>query len=216
MSSPDLDDEYDEFFDEHFGNLFQDCLDDYGNDQQPTTSRRPRAYIDRQHEEGHIQLWNDYFSENATFSTSSFRRRFRMNKSLFIRIVEALSNEVPYFQQRRDATGRLAWKGQYSRGSGKPTIVLEAVASQDLWIWHAFFGPPGTLNDINVLDRSPVFDDILEGRAPRVDYFVIGRHYNMAYYLTDGIYPRWATFIQSISLPQDSKASLFARCQEAA
>ena len=27
-----------------------------------------------------------------------------------------------------------AWKGQYTRGSGKPTIVLEAVASQDLWI----------------------------------------------------------------------------------
>ena len=27
-----------------------------------------------------------------------------------------------------------AWKGQYSRGSGKPTIVLEAVASYDLWI----------------------------------------------------------------------------------
>uniref|UniRef100_A0A0D3ATT2 DDE Tnp4 domain-containing protein n=1 Tax=Brassica oleracea var. oleracea TaxID=109376 RepID=A0A0D3ATT2_BRAOL len=27
-----------------------------------------------------------------------------------------------------------AWKGQYSLGSGKPTIVLEAVASYDLWI----------------------------------------------------------------------------------
>jgi len=27
-----------------------------------------------------------------------------------------------------------SWKGQYTRGSGKPTIVLEAVASQDLWI----------------------------------------------------------------------------------
>ncbi|XP_020882643.1 uncharacterized protein LOC110228762 [Arabidopsis lyrata subsp. lyrata] len=35
-----------------------------------------------------------------------------------------------------------SWKGQYTRGSGKPTIVIEAVASQDLWIWHAFFGPP--------------------------------------------------------------------------
>jgi len=63
-----------------------------------------------------------------------------------------------------------AWKGQYTRGSGKPTIVLEAVASQDLWIWHAFFGLPGTLNDINVLDRSPVFDDILQGRAPKVNF----------------------------------------------
>ncbi|XP_010463433.1 PREDICTED: uncharacterized protein LOC104744113 [Camelina sativa] len=38
-----------------------------------------------------------------------------------------------------------ARKGQYTRGSGKPTIVLEAVASQDLWIWHAFFGPPACI-----------------------------------------------------------------------
>ena len=71
-----------------------------------------------------------------------------------------------------------AWKGQYSRGSGKPTIVLEAVASYDLWIWHAFFGPPGTLNDINVLDRSPVFDDIIKGEAPNVTFSVNGREYH--------------------------------------
>ena len=37
------------------------------------------------------------------------------------------------------------------------TIILEVVASQDLWIWHAFFGLPGSLNDINVLDRSSIF-----------------------------------------------------------
>uniref|UniRef100_A0A0D3AC53 Myb-like domain-containing protein n=1 Tax=Brassica oleracea var. oleracea TaxID=109376 RepID=A0A0D3AC53_BRAOL len=108
-----------------------------------------------------------------------------------------------------------AWKGQYTRGSGKPTIVLEAVASEDLWIWHAFFGPPGTLNDINVLDRSPVFDDIIKGHAPAVTYYVNGREYHLAYYLTDGIYPKWATFIQSIPLPQGPKAVLFAQHQEA-
>ncbi|XP_018450842.2 uncharacterized protein LOC108822299 [Raphanus sativus] len=107
------------------------------------------------------------------------------------------------------------WKGQYSRGSSKPTIVLEAVASYDLWIWHAFFGPPGTLNDINVLDRSPVFDDIINGQAPQVTYSVNGREYRLAYYLTDGIYPKWATFIQSIPLPQSPQAVLFAKRQEA-
>nr|XP_043609605.1 uncharacterized protein LOC122581437 [Erigeron canadensis] len=42
-------------------------------------------------------------------------------------------------------------KGQYTRGDHKvPTIMIEAVASQDLWIWHSFFGPPGSNNDINV------------------------------------------------------------------
>ncbi|XP_024004112.1 putative nuclease HARBI1 [Eutrema salsugineum] len=108
-----------------------------------------------------------------------------------------------------------AWKGQYTRGAGKPTIVLEAVASYDLWIWHTFFGPPGTLNDINVLDRSPVFDDIVQGKAPKVNFSVNGRDYNLAYYLTDGIYPNWATFIKSIPLPEGPKACKFAKYQEA-
>ncbi|XP_010518546.1 PREDICTED: uncharacterized protein LOC104793816 [Camelina sativa] len=44
-------------------------------------------------------------------------------------------------------------------------------------------------------------DDILEGRA-RVTYVVNERQYKMAHYLTDGIYPKWATFIQSITLPR--------------
>ncbi|XP_048603704.1 uncharacterized protein LOC125581769 [Brassica napus] len=72
-----------------------------------------------------------------------------------------------------------------------------------------------TLNDINVFDRSPVFDDILQGRAPRVHYVVNGHQYDLAYYLTDGIYPKWSTFIQSISLPQVPKTELFAKVQEA-
>ena len=72
-----------------------------------------------------------------------------------------------------------AWKGKYSRGSGKLTIVLEVVASHDLWICHAFFGPPDTLNDINILDRSPIFDNILQAQAPKVNYIVIGHQYHM-------------------------------------
>uniref|UniRef100_A0A0D2ZPG2 DDE Tnp4 domain-containing protein n=1 Tax=Brassica oleracea var. oleracea TaxID=109376 RepID=A0A0D2ZPG2_BRAOL len=107
-----------------------------------------------------------------------------------------------------------AWKGMYSRGTDKPTIVLEAVASYDLWIWHAFFGAPGTMNDLNILDRSPVFDDIIKGIAPQVNFNVNGREYDFAYYLTDGICPEWATFIQSIQLPQGPKHSLFAKTQE--
>uniref|UniRef100_A0A0D3BXZ3 DDE Tnp4 domain-containing protein n=1 Tax=Brassica oleracea var. oleracea TaxID=109376 RepID=A0A0D3BXZ3_BRAOL len=73
-----------------------------------------------------------------------------------------------------------------------------------------------TLNDINVLDRSPVFDDIINGRTPQVNFSVNGREYDMAYYLTDGIYPKWATFIQSIPIPQEPKAVMFAQRQEAA
>ncbi|XP_023750622.1 uncharacterized protein LOC111898969 [Lactuca sativa] len=53
------------------------------------------------------------------------------------------------------------WRGQFTRGDiGEPTIILEAVASQDLWIWHAFFGVAGSNNDLNVLGQSPLFNDI--------------------------------------------------------
>ncbi|XP_024013187.1 uncharacterized protein LOC112087505 [Eutrema salsugineum] len=269
---------FDQVFDQKFDNIFNAVLDRH------ELKKKKRAYIERERVQGHQRLWNDYFCEGATYPPRLFRLHFRMKKDLFIRIVDRLSSEVLYFQQRRNATGRFglsrlqkcttairmiaygcaadavdeyfrlgestailclenfnegiiqlfgdeylrrptpndlqrlldvgeisgfpgmignidcmhwewkncptAWKGQYTCGSEKPTIVLEAVASYDLWIWHAFFGPPGTLNDINVLDRSPVFDNILQGRAPKVNYSVNGHEYKLAYYLTGGIYPK--------------------------
>ena len=39
----------------------------------------------------------------------------------------------------------------------------------DLWIWHAYFGPAGSNNDINVLNESDMFDDLLQDRAPECD-----------------------------------------------
>ncbi|XP_018466154.2 uncharacterized protein LOC108837624 [Raphanus sativus] len=304
-----FDEAFDNYFDQYFEQAYENLVDAYGDQQDKEKTRKKRVFIERHREEGHRQLWDDYFSETPTYEENQFRRRFRMNRPLFMHIVDRLSNEVEFFRQKKDVTGRYglsalqkctaairvlaygsaldavdeyirlaastarlcvenfvegiiqlfgdeylrrptqadlqrllyigehrgfpgmigsidcmhwewkncpgAWKGQYSRGSDKPTIVLEAVASYDLWIWHAFFGSPGTFNDINILDRSPVFDDIIYGRAPQVNFSVNGNPYSMAYYLTDGIYPKWATFIQSISLPQGPKAALFAHFQEA-
>nr|KAJ0201749.1 hypothetical protein LSAT_V11C600336680 [Lactuca sativa] len=41
-----------------------------------------------------------------------------------------------------------AWHGDHR----EPTIVLEAIGSHDLWIWHAFFRLAGAKNDINILN----------------------------------------------------------------
>ncbi|XP_074370380.1 uncharacterized protein LOC141711669 [Apium graveolens] len=83
-----------------------------------------------------------------------------------------------------------AWKGMFMSGhKGVSTIILEAVASTDLWIWHAFFVVAGSNNDINILDRSPVFDDFLQGLTLEVNYTVNGNNYSMGYYLSDVIYP---------------------------
>ncbi|XP_076904015.1 uncharacterized protein LOC143559267 [Bidens hawaiensis] len=65
-----------------------------------------------------------------------------------------------------------AWRGQFHRGDHPgPTIVLEAVASQDLWFWHAFFGVAGSNNDLNVIDQSPIFDDLIDGVEPPQAFF---------------------------------------------
>nr|VDD56021.1 unnamed protein product [Brassica oleracea] len=179
----------------------------------PKPIRRKHAYIERNREAGHNRLWNDYFSKDSTFSTLLFRRRLRMNKELFMRIVHGLSEDVPFFRQSRDATGRFGLSPLQkctavirllAYGSAAETIdeYLRLSESTGLSCLHnftegiiqlfgdeylrkptpedlqriidigekhgyldmtRFFCPPCTLNDINVLDRSPVFDDILQG-----------------------------------------------------
>ncbi|XP_057808932.1 uncharacterized protein LOC131023409 [Salvia miltiorrhiza] len=70
--------------------------------QIPTANGR---YCDRERDFGAERLINDYFSDTPTYTPELFRRRFRMQKSLFIRIVEAVTTNDVFFQQRRDATG---------------------------------------------------------------------------------------------------------------
>nr|XP_043638050.1 protein ALP1-like [Erigeron canadensis] len=108
----------------------------------------------------------------------------------------------------------VAWQGQYTRGNkGHLTIMLEAVASYDLWIWHAYFGPAGSNNDIN---ESDLFDDLLQDRALKVEFSVNGEQFTKGYYLADGIYPEWATLVKSFKCPMDPKTTKFKRYQEAA
>ncbi|XP_015865771.2 uncharacterized protein LOC107403403 [Ziziphus jujuba] len=96
----------------------------------------------------------------------------------------------------------------------EPTMILETIAFHDLWIWHAFFGLPGSHNDINVLERSFLFTDLAEGCAPLANYSINGHDYIMGYYLADGIYPPWSTFVKTIPFPKDNKHKWFAAAQE--
>ncbi|KAF8408063.1 hypothetical protein HHK36_007204 [Tetracentron sinense] len=44
-----------------------------------------------------------------------------------------------------------AWHGTHRGHHHNPTLRLEAVASKDLWIWHAFFGMPSSHNDATLM-----------------------------------------------------------------
>ncbi|XP_074356762.1 uncharacterized protein LOC141696533 [Apium graveolens] len=107
------------------------------------------------------------------------------------------------------------WGGAYSGRKGRPTIILEVVASYDTWVFHTFFGVPGAQNDINVIGQSPVFDKVIARNSPTVVFHVNGKRYNNAYYLADGIYPRYSTFVKTISNPATQSQKLFAKKQEA-
>lgn len=71
--------------------------------------RRPggtRRYIERNREEAHQRLVADYFSDAPVYTDAMFRRRYRMRRPLFLRIVEALGQWSPYFRQRTDALNK--------------------------------------------------------------------------------------------------------------
>ncbi|KAI5339400.1 hypothetical protein L3X38_018672 [Prunus dulcis] len=107
-----------------------------------------------------------------------------------------------------------AWQGDYGNRKGQKSIILEAVAGFDTWVWHAFFGVAGSQNDLNVLGQSPVFNDVLRGEAPNITYEINNTIYQNGYYLADGIYPMWTTFVKTIPHPRSHKQNFFARYQE--
>ena len=110
-----------------------------------------------------------------------------------------------------------AWHAQYSGCKESPTIILEAVASYNLWIWKSFFSVPGSCNDLNVLHWSNVFQELRNGREAPINYTINGNSYDMGYYLGDDIYPPYATIVKTFRNQQGitQKHKLFCKYQEA-
>ncbi|GKC69450.1 putative nuclease HARBI1 [Tanacetum coccineum] len=140
------------------------------------------------------------------YDEKRFRQTFRMARPLFNQIVNAVTNHSAYFQSNPDCAGREGhftvdkehlWQIVNWHNELNASFLAEykqiTVASQDLWIWHAFFGVTGSNNDINVLYQSPIFND-----------------------LVDGIYPELAPLVKTISEPADDdhKRILYKQKQE--
>ncbi|XP_004292181.1 PREDICTED: uncharacterized protein LOC101312897 [Fragaria vesca subsp. vesca] len=134
----------------------------------------------------------------------------RAERRGFPRMIGSL--DCMHWQRKNCPVG---WQGSFSGKTRKPTIVLEVVAGPDTWIWHAFFRIPGAHNDLTVLGRSPLFDVVTASQSPQLNYHVNGSPYEFGYYLADGIYPKWATLVQSIRQPENEQEEYFSTKQEA-
>ena len=85
----------------------------------------------------------------------------------------------------------------------------------------AFFGEPGSLNDLNILEKLTIVGSILNGtmdlQLPQeLHYCINGTVHDYIYFLVDGIYPKWPIFISTVlDATPGSKDKPFATYQEA-
>nr|GEU43924.1 ribonuclease H-like domain-containing protein [Tanacetum cinerariifolium] len=111
------------------------------------------------------------------------------------------------YEKRKKRKERIARGEEYKRRDHGPNsfILVEDVASQDLWIWHAFFGVSWSNNDIIDLQQSPLFNDLKEVKKLEILFVANGLTYPWGYYLVDEIYPELATLVKTISEPSNDK-----------
>ena len=78
-----------------------------------------------------------------------------------------------------------------------------------------FLGYLGQIITLTYWSNLKYSSELAKGRDPVVNYWINGNDYIMRYYLVDGIYPKWLTFVKKIPFPFGQKRILFAKAQEA-
>ncbi|GAA0183814.1 hypothetical protein LIER_31163 [Lithospermum erythrorhizon] len=140
-----------------------------------------RKVINRDSIDGYNRLIRDYFGESPVYNQRIFRRRFRMQRELFNRIKDAVEAHEQYFVQRHNATEKLGLS--YLQKITAAFRMLAYGITGDLTYEYIRIGESTTIksshNDINVLERSPVFDELTQEHAPEVNYTINGHEYDM-------------------------------------
>ena len=104
-----------------------------------------------------------------------------------------------------------AWEGSFKGKEKKTTIILEAACDYNHYFWHASFGFPGSLNDVNVLRFSSLYKSFYDGSLHEVEeasgmvpYTIGTETFDKVFFLTDGIYPPSERFVKPIASPIDA------------
>ncbi|CAN6684992.1 unnamed protein product [Malus baccata var. baccata] len=180
---------------------------------------------------GHSYVQRD----REEFPAHDFRRQFRMRKELFESILNAVVNHDHYFARRLDATGRqglsphqkltsafrMLANGCSADSTNEYCQIAESTAIENLTCFcKAIEGIYGatSLRNPNREDLKMFLHKADKRGFPcmigKFRYKVNGNRYELGYYLTDGIYPSWSTFVKSFSHPDSAKKKLFSQRQE--
>ena len=110
----------------------------------------------------------------------------------------------------------IVWQGMYQDRNKKRSIVAEAISGHDMYIFHAFLGLPGCLNDINILGCTDTQRKYLQSAAIDVKFKLASQEFTGAYFLVDGIYPDYPYLMKTIPELVNMKQKIFAKVQEGA
>ena len=93
---------------------------------------------------------------------------------------------------------------------------MESIADFRRYLWYVNFGDPGSLNDLNVLDKSSIVGAMLSGKLDMKtnEYEINGTLRDWNYFQVDGISPKWAIFVnpyQDTSDPQKEQIFFISR-----
>ena len=106
--------------------------------------------------------------------------------------------------------------GAYKGKERKKTIILETITDREGYFWFTFFGEPGSLNDLNILNKSTTISSLCNGTfdlgVPKFQVGTVVRDFLA--FLGDGIYPEWSIFVRTISAPINQREAKFAHRHE--
>ncbi|KAK1603282.1 hypothetical protein QYE76_018325 [Lolium multiflorum] len=174
--------------------IFHGCCAAHPRAHCLADSRAPGVLAGRaaalERERGHDQLFRDYFQPTPIFVPPLFRRRFRMSRPLFRRIMDGVKIYDDYFRAKVDALGKVGLSSYQ-----KCTAAIRMLA----------YGIAGDfVDEYTRMSESTALESMY-----RFCRAVIG-------VLLDGIYPPWATLVKTIRNPASEQEARFAKEQEAA
>ncbi|XP_071680459.1 uncharacterized protein [Lolium perenne] len=168
-------------------------------------------HIQRNRLLGHEQLMEDYFAEACEANSNYLKHRRNATWVMGFSAFQKISAAMRFIAYGIPAN----YTEEYLR-IGEDTTSESVRMFARLII--KLFGPTylRAPNEDDIKHLMEINEKRENEEAPTYNYKVMNNEYTIGYYLADGIYPDWATFVKSVKDPQDRIEAEFAKAQEAA